>query len=149
MELKAYLVQRGRKNTREYKKGIDALVEFDYMGSSEFEWGALPKSLRAIRENIDQYTVQNMVLNGVEFTILATHTQFDEIALYMSRLANGEFRTKERTDFNYFIYPDTYPFKERYWVTDFWWDIENNLMWWKADDEFTIAFLEKLKTKPE
>lgn len=59
------LVQRVkfRKEPSEHQKGIDRLFEFDYMGSSEFEWGALPATLRAMRAceprkwNIETITV--------------------------------------------------------------------------------------------
>lgn len=46
-----YLVQRLRR--REFPsstaKGVDQHFSMDYMGSSEFEWGALPAALRALR----------------------------------------------------------------------------------------------------
>ena len=32
------------------KGDIDRLFKFDYMGSSEFEWGALPRALKQMRE---------------------------------------------------------------------------------------------------
>jgi len=35
---------------RDNRKGIDACFEFDYMGSAEFEFGALPKSVARMRE---------------------------------------------------------------------------------------------------
>jgi len=31
-------------------KGVDREFSFDYMGSAEFEWGALPQSLKAMRQ---------------------------------------------------------------------------------------------------
>src|SRR5690349_6592813 len=48
-----YLIQRvHRRKTRDTnaKGEIDAVFSFDYMGSSEFEFGALPKALKAMRE---------------------------------------------------------------------------------------------------
>ena len=54
MDRKPYLVQRVelKKHFREGSTGVDALFGFDYMGSSEFEWGALPAALRAMREKL-------------------------------------------------------------------------------------------------
>jgi hypothetical protein len=47
-----YLIQRLRLRRRGVSlvKGIDAVFEFDYMGSSEFEWGSLPRSLKIMRD---------------------------------------------------------------------------------------------------
>jgi hypothetical protein len=46
-----YLVQRlkFREHPQEKSKGVDKFFSMDYMGSSEFEWGALPKALKAFR----------------------------------------------------------------------------------------------------
>jgi len=43
-----YLVQR-MTSRDSGAPGFDGLFDLDYMGSSEFEWGAIPKSLKAIR----------------------------------------------------------------------------------------------------
>ena len=52
-----YLIQRGKFESRDFKEGIDSILKFDYMGSSEFEWGALPKSLQAIRDKKEDYVL--------------------------------------------------------------------------------------------
>ena len=46
-----YLVQRVLKNgyPSPDAKGVDALFRFDYMGSAEFEFGAINKSLKRLR----------------------------------------------------------------------------------------------------
>jgi hypothetical protein len=49
-EQKPYLVQRIEKlRSPNYKIGVDCYFSFDYMGSSEFEFGALFKALKAMR----------------------------------------------------------------------------------------------------
>ena len=47
-----YLIQRltPRIYGADERKGVDRYFAMDYMGSSEFEWGAVPKALRAMRE---------------------------------------------------------------------------------------------------
>lgn len=37
-------------------KLIDDIFRFDYMGSAEFEWGAVPKALQKIAKSIKSYT---------------------------------------------------------------------------------------------
>jgi hypothetical protein len=45
------LIQRmaRRRQDREDSKGVDKLFELDYMGSAEFEFGAINKALKAMR----------------------------------------------------------------------------------------------------
>lgn len=57
------LVQSGhfRRNVDDIEKkdinGLDDIVGLDYMGSAEFEWDSLPKSLRRMTINKDFYKV--------------------------------------------------------------------------------------------
>lgn len=48
---KPYLVQRLKLNTYHPgdRKGVDRYFSFDYMGSAEFEFGALPSALKSMR----------------------------------------------------------------------------------------------------
>ena len=39
-----HLIQRGTIKEGEYT-GLDSLINYDYMGAAEFEFGALPKAL--------------------------------------------------------------------------------------------------------
>ena len=52
-----WLVQRVKLNQspNAKDKGVDAYFGFDYMGSAEFEFGALFKALKVMRENADAY----------------------------------------------------------------------------------------------
>lgn len=47
MKLVQRLIRRGK--VRDQSKGVDRYFSFDYMGSSEFEFGALPRALKAMR----------------------------------------------------------------------------------------------------
>lgn len=56
------LIQRVKQQYKnESLKGIDALFRFDYMGSSEFEFGTLPKTLRTMRGSDENPTLQKLV----------------------------------------------------------------------------------------
>lgn len=46
-----YLIQRfnRRRTPSDNQTGFDKLFDLHYMGSSEFEWGAIPAALRAMR----------------------------------------------------------------------------------------------------
>jgi len=56
-----WLIQRGtfKKESPFVPGGIDSIVGFDYMGSAEFEWGALPKAYRRIMYHFNEYGLHN------------------------------------------------------------------------------------------
>ena len=49
--------------SEEGMKLIKDIFRFDYMGSSEFEWGAVPKAMQKIAKNIEHY-----ISDGIEVT---------------------------------------------------------------------------------
>jgi len=120
-----YLIQRAkwRNQVAEDRKGIDRIISFDYMGSSEFEWGSLPKSLSRIRENLDNYEVTITEM----YSIFSNKYQITHILDAVTKLKLGLIKTKEFTSIKEGIYPDST--LSRYDV-DFgfriWWDIEND-----------------------
>jgi hypothetical protein len=62
------LIQRVQRRTyeSEHSKGIDRLFEFDYMGSSEFEFNTVPKALKAMRAAKDEsWRVRPIMAHGV------------------------------------------------------------------------------------
>lgn len=150
--MNTYLIQRARFEDRDYKKGIDSIINLDYMGSSEFEWGALPDSLKKIREHLNNYTYLDVPIKDKVITVFCTNEQKSEVKKYLNKLANREMTLKEYSDFNQYINPSKFDLewqKKRKHSTDFWWDIDNNLMFWKKDNEFETKFKNIIKVKPE
>jgi hypothetical protein len=141
--MKTSLVQRGKFSDRNWKKGIDSIVEFDYMGSSEFEYGALPESLNKIRENISEYAYLDVPLKGKVISVCCKDSQKSEILTYLTELSDSKFRLQEYSDFDTYINPSQY-FKSN---TDFWWDIQNNLMFWRKNQEFETKFKSIIENK--
>lgn len=139
--MEVWLIQRGTVEYRESTKGIDSLVRFDYMGSAEFEWGALPKSLKRIREELNDYTYLDIPIKERVVTVFCKNSQKSEMKQYLTDLAERKFRLKEFTAFNEFVNDSGY-FKDRF---NFWWDIENDLMFWKKDNEFEQKFKIKIE----
>ena len=77
----SYLIQRANfKNYENDSVGIDSLLKFSYMGSSEFEFGAIPKSLKRIRENKDLYIQTDIFLKGYDNKKLAENRAKNFIA---------------------------------------------------------------------
>ena len=112
-ELIPYLVQRASFNEREHKSGIDSILKFDYMGSSEFEWGALPESLVEIRKNINNYTYLDVPIGNKIITVFCDSSQKSKIKQYLSDLVNRKYHLKEFSAFNEYITDDGY-FKNKY-----------------------------------
>lgn len=148
--MRTQLIQRGRFEDRDYKKGIDSIVKFDYMGSSEFEYGALPESLGKIRANISEYTYLDVPMLSfpksqmVSITVFCKNSQKAEVKTYLQELADDNFSLQEPSDFDTYINKKEYPNR-----TDFWWDIGNHLMFWKKNIEFEQKFRQIIENKPQ
>lgn len=137
-----YLIQRAKFKDNPNRVGIDGILEFDYMGSAEFEWGALPKSLKRIREIGGEYEVAELTLsNGKIVQAFRLSAVAEEINEFILGLANNKYHLKEFSDF------DTWISDNPRWQnqTDFWWDIENDYMFWKKDEIFLKKFIDAIK----
>lgn len=141
--MKTTLIQRAKFENRDYKKGIDSIVHFDYMGSSEFEWGALPESLGKIRDLINDYTYLDVPIKDKVITVFCKDSQKSEVKQYLTELSENKWHLQEYSDFDNYVNPQF--MKSR---TDFWWDISNHLMFWRKDNEFESKFKTIIATKP-
>lgn len=141
--MKTTLIQRAKFENRDYKKGIDSIVHFDYMGSSEFEWGALPESLGKIRDLINDYTYLDVPIKDKVITVFCKNSQKSEVKQYLTELSENKWHLQEYSDFDNYINPQF--MKSR---TDFWWDISNHLMFWRKNNEFESNFKTIIATKP-
>lgn len=99
-----YLVQRMnyRKNPVD-EFSFDGLFNLDYMGSSEFEWGALPKALRKMRDNIDGYEVvvfgDIVNQNKEPLSIVCRKDSGDDYRKHINSMIGGDWRGKELAKF--------------------------------------------------
>lgn len=135
---KPYLIQRAKFENRPDKKGIDQLLSFDYMGSSEFEWGALPKSLKRVRENLADYVLFQYSFKkhpAKVVTVFCTKEQQDLVGDILEQLSEGKIRLKEYCDLDNYVVPKT-----KYRDNDFWWDIDNDWFFWKTNADFDTKF---------
>lgn len=140
--MKPYLIQRAKFNYDPYRNGIDSILSFDYMGSAEFEFGALPQSLKRIRNKITNYHQYEFTLNEKKISVFCDNKDYTEICNIIKNLADNKYRLKEYCDFQHYIY-----FTPHMLRSDFWWDIENDYMFWKHDIEFNTKFEKLIKTK--
>jgi hypothetical protein len=74
------LVQRGKFEDAPDRKGLDAIISFDYMGAAEYEFGALPDSLKRIRQlGVDAQTIK---VRGTDFILLTSKSSSKEDIKY-------------------------------------------------------------------
>lgn len=143
--MRFYLIQKGkfRKEENERYQGIDRFVELGYMGYAEYEFGALPAALKSMTKDFDNmefftYTFRK-TKNRPEtktITILANIKEEgtkEEIIQNIKNIGNEKQYTKGYTWFPSFLYSTS---DERI-DSDFWWNIEDNVMFFADDDEKT------------
>jgi hypothetical protein len=132
-----YLIQRARIATPLAEKSahLSKAVGFHYMGSAEFEFGALPKSIRRIEAQADSWIcrIVNDIKEGdtpLRVWSALTDEEFTEYVGYLKILRASQsdrtvkrFYTKESVQFEVDRKHDY-----EYYKTDFWWDISNDVM---------------------
>ena len=125
-----YLIQRGKIKHPMVEGRFAQLVELDYMGSAEFEFGSLPKSLRALQAMADNIsvTVEPRVTGERGESLRVLHAfspeEYEEYVLHLLSLRDGQLRTKESTWFDK-DHSKRFPSLR----CDMWWDIDNHVMW--------------------
>lgn len=98
-----YLIQRGsfRDLKKEYEglTGRSGLIDLDYMGSSEFEWGAIPKAYRRIMGQFDNYIYHYINdIKDYKGKILIVFCHKDKASLIeteIKRYLDKQYRLKE------------------------------------------------------
>jgi len=141
--MKPYLIQRARFENRDFKTGIDSIIKLDYMGSSEFENGAVPKSLKKIRDNKKEYVFIKFNIQKKDIIIYCKESEISDVKKYLLELSRGNHKLKEYCDFKEYINPSKFDLEIQAGYghkTDFWWDIENHIMFWKQNTEFKMKF---------
>jgi len=132
--VKPYLVQRAKiKDDVRPSKKISENIETDYMGSAEFEFGALPKSLRAIHGDLSLYhiiQVKEIVDDKGNPLIVWSKFPFENLPEYVEHLVQmrlGKLRLKESSRFDK-DYALRFKNQPEWSKTDFWWDLDNDAM---------------------
>jgi hypothetical protein len=163
--MQPYLIQRGTFKPVPDQEilGLDTLISYDYMGSSEFEWGALPASLTKICKSWDTYKISRIDeiqdLDGNYLYFVAPEsfktsgwpeeTATHETLVGVIKTLFSEkypYRLKERCECYDRIHGDS--FTGRISDTNFWWDVENNwMMCFGKDIQRLILAIQKVCVK--
>jgi len=145
---KPYLVQRINVLTeqRENKKSVDRWFAFPYMGSAEFEFGALPKALKRLRE-LPIVAVDHIKLGTreVAWFVGAESEVPTARAFFIDQLGPKLWLLKERTS----IKQTYHPAEDRslgYGAFDGWWAIDMTFCLFKQQQHAEL-WLKCLKEK--
>lgn len=96
-----YLLQRAK--AQEFKPDLKTgdYLKFDYMGSAEFEFGAIPRFQRNINDKLSKLRPFKVpIADGTELWILCEVDQAYDYSKMIEDLYAGKLRTKESTGFN-------------------------------------------------
>ena len=159
----SYLVQRC--NFKEYVESNTVTEAYrpEYMGSAEFEFGALPASLRAMAKDVEQYVGDVVTINDISVYIWCKKDEVDEVKSNIELMAKEKYGIlKEVNHFSDYFNGASLKEKERiekkmqkkvkgYEVKweNFWWDICNNFVWsfdYIAISSWKFALCNSIKT---
>lgn len=143
---KPWLVQSGFIiNNPEEVTDFDSVVRLNYMGAAEYEDGSVQKSLAEIRKNSEAYNFLTFTFKESDINVyFNSNLDDDAVIQHITSIATRLHRTKCGTSFPVKVNPTP---SDKKWqekhpeMTNFWWDIENHIMWWIADASFLDRFL--------
>ena len=136
---KPWLIQRCTIKNGYYKEGefkVSDMLRFDYMGSSEYEWGAVPKCLREmnermIKEGLEIFKYVSPKNNTKTFHYLCTkNMQEDYVKLFFEPTSNAESpygRLKELIHLTILLQGQYVIEPKDFDKDDFWIDLENGI----------------------
>lgn len=134
--VKPYLIQRGEINRHgQAQDRLSDAVRMEYMGSSEFEFGGMARSLKAMRSFASCLALHAhpSIRDAAGNALFVLHGWKGEDAAqyndYLTQLRANAIFTHERTYFE-----ATLRFQRD---TDFWWDLGNHAIW-SFDQKFMV-----------
>lgn len=137
-----YLVQRLTRRDRPGMKGFDGAFGCEYMGSAEFEWGAIPESLTRIRQakKIGIHTGRvTRRETTVPVFVVGDVKRIDQAPDALTAWMVADYpRGKEMTYFPEAVEGTRKDYQNR---THAWWSLDDDVMW--ALDSDTAELLLK------
>ena len=106
-------------------------IRYDYMGSAEFEFNAVPDSWKRLALATIMSEILISAPNGKVFIVYVTHAPdfpIDEYEKFIQKLTDGDPRLKEETYFDRVLKYEAGIEKTRWILPDVWHDIENDVL---------------------
>lgn len=128
-----YLIQRGKFNR--YGEGLTGkagVIDLDYMGSAEFEFGAIPRSFRRIMHNFENYIYTPTGIftkDNNELILFSNQETATEILEGIVSFINNPYHLKEYSELEKIPYSSKNDTGFQSLMTNFWWCIEYDKDW--------------------
>lgn len=103
---------------------VSEYLKQDYMGSSEFEFGAIPKTLREFHARLGKLVYTKLEVNGHAVHLLSLPEQVEPYKAFLATMSKDKYevRLKERIRLAHILSNDK---DKTYMDDDFWWDLDN------------------------
>lgn len=125
-----WLTQRLERRTykREGDTGLDVDFQLEYMGSSEFEWGNVPKALKKMREAGDRISLfeSTLTIGTLNRTV---YFVCDERTFQAKREAFDVWLEKGARGQEYSAFPQVFAGDAAYHRTIAWWSLDTEIGW--------------------
>lgn len=112
-------------------KLLRPIFSFDYMGSSEFEWGAVPECLDRIAKSVDSYTTWVEVINTANVFIIGPKKLKEQITDRLWDIARYKRDFKENPHFKESLAEEKYYARTKGWL-----ELDNNFFFFKDETMF-------------
>lgn len=134
MSNRFWLIQRGMFRNNETSTGLFGgssgnLIDPEYMGSAEFEFGAIPKAYRRIMGQYEKYKLHKtdlVTVRGVPFYLFCDESKYETILDEIKRYINERYHLKEWTNIEAHFEENPASIQHHKWQcrTNFWWCID-------------------------
>lgn len=135
-----YLVQRAVREDRPGQRGVDSMFRFSYMGSSEFEFGSLPESLRRIRAGRD-VGLSTVEINGRTVYLYGPAAGRDDVGQALPQWVADGCHGKEASWFHNALDGTL----ETWQRVNTWWSLDDDV--WFTLEESIAADIEEALTR--
>lgn len=131
--------------SKEFMDLVRPIFSFDYMGSAEFEFGAVPKSFQYIANNIKNYNTHELMIGKEKVFVICQNDVTTEVDEVIKQLAKNKIHTKESTNLDAALGLSKYYPREKC-RTIGWLEIDNHFMFFTNEATFNkVAVLFGLK----
>ena len=123
-------------------KLLDPVFSFDYMGSAEFEFGAIPQCFQSMAKNIKEYSTHELVINKMPVYVICKTDEAGLVDDRIKELAKDKIHCKGWTAFNQALGLSKFQKKEDC-RTIGWLELDNEFMFFvskEAADETARVF---------